>query len=195
MSHAQEIHPGLWQGGWPPPGEWLAGKGFSTLVLCAFEYQPPRTFPPMVAALPGMRAMNPWPGVEVIYAPNDDDFENPPSRETLRLALQAGRRVAVRLAEGRKVLVTCWQGKNRSGLVSALGLYFHLGISGKAATRMVQTRRTGGLRNPKFVELLANLRHVAEAVPANPAAVQAHLQRIAASGAPEGGFTLPPGLL
>ena len=37
---AHEIYPGLWQGGWPQPGRWLANQGVSTLVLCAMEYQP-----------------------------------------------------------------------------------------------------------------------------------------------------------
>ncbi len=57
-----EIYAGLWQGGWPPPGEWLASQGFSTLVLCAHEYQPPRVFPSMIEAQPGLRDADPWPG-------------------------------------------------------------------------------------------------------------------------------------
>lgn len=196
MQHAQEIHPGLWQGSWPPPGDWLARKGFNTLVLCAEEYQPPRFVHPAHAAfgIPGTTAANPWPGVEVIYAPNDDDFDNAPPRETLRLALKAGRLVATRLGQRRKVLVTCNQGKNRSGLVSALALYFHLSISGKAATKIVQLRRDRGLRNPKFCEMLASLRdHRPEAVPADPPAVQAHFHPVAARWARQAGFPLALG--
>lgn len=201
---AQELHPGLWQGSWPPPGPWLAQRGFTTLVLCAFEYQPPHYIHPNHAAhgALGTSAANPWPGVEVIYAPNDDDFEQPPSREVLRLAIKAGRIVAARLAQKRKVLVTCNMGKNRSGLVSALGLHLHLGISGEAATRIVQTKRTGGLRNPRFIHMLSKLRrpepevgHLHQAVPAKPTVVQAYLQRIAALRASQPGLTLPPGVL
>lgn len=207
MGVRAQIHPNLWQGAWPPPGRWLADRGFSTLVLCAYEYQPPFTYPEDAAMLIGIRASNPWPGVEVVYAPNDDDVVNKPSRETLRLALRAGRIVAARLAQKRKVLTTCWQGRNRSGLVSALGLYFHLGISGEAATKIVQLRRSGGLRNPVFCDILKNLRrpepeavyagedHPAKAVLASPGALVAHLQRVAALGAPQAGFTLPPGIL
>jgi hypothetical protein len=208
-ARAQELHPGLWQGEWPPPGRWLADRGFSTLVLCAMEYQPPYTFPDQVAMFVGMREANPWPGVEVIYAPLNDDERAQvvkPPRETLRAALRAGRVVAARLAQKRKVLVTCWQGRNRSGLVSALGLYLHLGISGEAATRIVQTRRTKGLRNPIFCEMMRNLQrpehhtltgqdHRAKAVLTDPAALKAHLQRIAALGAHQAGFTLPAGVL
>jgi hypothetical protein len=197
---AQEIHPGLWQGQWPPPGPWLARRGFSTVVLCAFEYQPPHVVPPHVAMMPGMRDTNPWPGVEVVYAPNDDDFDHAPPRETVRLAIKAARVVAARLAEGRKVLVTCWQGKNRSGLVSALGLHFHLGISGADATRIVQTRRSHGLRNPIFCEMLSRLgkdseHHLHQAVAAKPLPPKPDFHRIATRWATQRGFTLPPGVL
>jgi hypothetical protein len=196
---AQEIHPGLWQGEWPPPGRWLAERGFSTLVLCAAEYQPPYEFPEVTAGLIGIRSPNPWPGVEVIYAPNNDDVENKPPRETLRLALRAGRIVATRLAQKKRVLTTCWQGRNRSGLVSAFGLYF-LGIPGPTATRIVQLRRQGGLRNPVFCDILAKLRdprqdHPTKAVLASPLAPEAHLHRVSAIWAPQAGFTLPPGVL
>jgi len=195
-----EIYAGLWQGGWPTPGEWLASQGFSTLVLCAHEYQPPRVFPSMIAAQPGLRDADPWPGVEVIYAPLDDDFEEPPPRDVLRGAVYAGRMVAQRLAERSKVLVTCWQGRNRSGLVSAIGLHLHLGISGKAAARIVQTRRKGALRNPQFCALLDGLqapvaRHLHQAVATKPSPKQAHLHSVPAFGASELGFTLPPGVL
>jgi hypothetical protein len=188
---ASEIVSGLWQGGWPPPGRWLAERGFSTLVLCAEEYQPPFVCPEHVAATTGMWDSNPWPGVEVIYVPLNDDetaqIEKPP-RETLRLALRAGRIVATRLGQRSKVLVTCWQGRNRSGLVSALSLHFHLGISGSAAKRIVQERRPYALRNPVFNGLLRNLRrpdhHLAEAVLASPAAIVARFQVIPARRAP-----------
>jgi len=155
---AQEIHPGLWQGSWPLPGQWLNARGFSTLVLCAEEYQPPHVFPKHLGALGIIRAANPWPGVEVIYAQNDDDVVNPPPRETLRLAIRAARIVADRLAQNKKVLTTCWEGRNRSGLVSAMGLVFFLGIPGEQAAKIVQLRRRNGLRNPVFVDLLSRLR-------------------------------------
>jgi hypothetical protein len=187
MNQAQELHPGLWQGSWPSPGSWLGLKGFSTLVLCAEEYQPPFTAPLEVAGLPGMRASTPWPGVEVVYAPNDDHFSIPPSRDVLRQSIRAARIVADRLNEGRKVLITCWQGRNRSGLVSALSLHFYLGITGAEATRIVQTRRNRGLRNPVFIDLLSRVGrvdHPREAVTARPGAPVAHFQTVPALRAP-----------
>lgn len=155
---AHEIYPGLWQGGWPQPGRWLANQGVSTLVLCAMEYQPPHTYPSFLEGLPGLRQANPWPGVRVLYAPNDDRSDQPPSRATLSKAILAGRVVASDLAAGRKVLSTCWQGWNRSGLVSALGLHLHLGCSGMEAVDIVQKGRRKALCNPLFVEMLYNLR-------------------------------------
>ena len=155
---AHEIYPGLWQGGWPQPGRWLANQGVSTLVLCAMEYQPPHVVPPFLEGLPGLRQANPWPGVRVVYAPNDDRSDQPPSRKTLHQAIHAGRIVAADLAAGRTVLSTCWQGWNRSGLVSALGLHLHLGCSGMEAVDIVQKGRKRALCNPLFVEMLYNLR-------------------------------------
>ena len=188
---AQEIHPGLWQGSWPAPGPWLKVNGFSTLVLCAQEFQPPHIIPPHLGAMRGLRMANPWPGVEVIYAPNDDDPYTPPPKETLRGAIRAGRIVAERLSQNRKVLVTCWQGRNRSGLVSALGLFFHLGIPGEQATEIVQRRRTG-----VFVDPLSRLQrddHANEAVVAQPSSPQANLHRPSAIWTPQSRFTLPSG--
>jgi hypothetical protein len=195
LVQGQHIHSGLWQGSWPPPGDWLARRGFSTVVLCAMEYQPPRYVHPHFGMVPGVKAANPWPGVEVIYAPNDDDFDERPPREVLRLAIKAGRMVANRLAEKRKVLTTCNQGKNRSGLVSAIALHFHLGISGEEATRIVQTKRTGGLRNPQFIACLAKLRapHLSQAVAASPPPAQPDFHRVAAVWASQTGLVAPLG--
>ena len=149
-----------------------------------------------------IRAANPWPGVEVIYAPNDDDVVNPPPRETLRLAIRAARIVADRLAQNKKVLTTCWEGRNRSGLVSAMGLVFFLGIPGEQAAKIVQLRRRNGLRNPVFVDLLSRLRrknpevgHLDQAVLAKPPGEQAHLHGVPALWTPKAGLTLPPELL
>jgi protein-tyrosine phosphatase len=105
----------------------------------------------------GLREPNPYPGVQVIYAPNDDNGSFLPEREDLALALRAAREVAANLKAGRKTLVTCWQGRNRSGLVSALALYLHLGCSGEHAVRLVQHARRGALTNPMFDKLLSRL--------------------------------------
>ena len=136
------LHKGLYQGSRPPPGDSLRQDGFRLLVLCAMEHQPP--------------ASN-FPGVRVIHAPNDDDFSRLPTRDELRLAIQAARQAVPILAGGGKVLSTCYMGLNRSGLVSALTLHLWLGVSGDEAIQMVRRGRKGSMRNPGFQTVLSRL--------------------------------------
>lgn len=149
------IHPGLWQGSRPPFGFSLKRAGFNMVVLCAEEFQPPHVMPAGFDTL--LRGMAPFPDVEVVYAPNDDSFSTPPSREQLKTAITAAQQVTEVIKAGGKVLVTCWQGKNRSGLVSALALHKLLGISGFQAIHRVRARRRRALSNPYFVEALMRI--------------------------------------
>jgi len=142
MIDASAILPLLCQGSAPPPGPYVRQAGFHTLILCAMEYQPePQSFP----------------GVEVVYAPNNDDG-SPPTREQFALALRAARIATARVRAEKRVLVTCMAGRNRSGLVSALTLYM-LGMSpDRAIDRVRMKRRRNALVNPHFVRALRNLR-------------------------------------
>jgi len=137
------IHKGLFQGSKPQMGKRLMGDGFKLLVLCAEEHQP-------TAAM--------FPGVDVVHAPNDDNFDRLPTRDELRLALQAARQAVPVLEGGGRVLSTCAMGWNRSGLVSALTLHLWLGCDGETAIRMVQAGRPRALRNPGFQTVLSRLR-------------------------------------
>lgn len=139
---AHHISDGLWQGAVPTPGNIIRDAGFHLLVLCASEYQLPA---------------EDFPGVEVIHAPNEDDDSRPPTREELKIAVQAAERVVEALQAGKKVLVTCWAGRNRSGLVSALALRKHLGLSGLKVITLVQMCRPRALTNTQFEECLARL--------------------------------------
>lgn len=142
MIEASSILPWLWQGSAPPPGPYVRQAGFHTLILCAMEYQ---------------LAPENFPGVEVVYAPNNDDGSLP-TREQFAIALRAARLATTRIQEEKRVLVTCIQGRNRSGLVSALTLYM-LGVPPKLAIERVrQKRRRNSLANPHFVSALLNLR-------------------------------------
>lgn len=102
----------------------------------------------------------PFPGVRVIYAPNDDDPITPPHREHLAVALRAAREVSDGLRHGLKTLVTCWAGLNRSGLVTALSLHLLTGCSGFDAVRLVKRHRRHALSNPQFVDVLCRLKAV-----------------------------------
>ncbi len=98
-----------------------------------------------------------FPGVEVIYAPNNDDG-SPATREQFADAIRAARIATMRILEEKRILVTCMAGRNRSGLVSALTLYM-LGVPPKLAIEWVREKRQrNSLVNPHFVQAIMNLR-------------------------------------
>lgn len=147
---ANEITPGLWQGGFPPPGDLVRASGFQVLVLCARELQVPATD---------------FPGVQVIHAPNDDHDKLPLTREKLRIALAAAHEVVMHIQSGQRVLVTCAAGLNRSGLVSGLSLHLLYGWNGVTCIAHVRKHRPesashpghGALSNGDFVRALTKL--------------------------------------
>jgi protein-tyrosine phosphatase len=111
------------------------------LVLCAEELQPRRSlFAPK--------------SLEVVYAPNDDGDEI--TRAQLMIALQAAKKVAKAYLQNKCVLVTCIEGRNRSGLVVALALCLLYKLPGASAKEIVQKRRKGAraLTNPAFNQFL-----------------------------------------
>lgn len=140
---AHEIYPGLWQGSAPLEGPVLSQLGFKGLVLCAKEHQP---------------AAERFSGLQVIHAPNDDDFSRLPTREELNIALKAAYQVVDMIRRKETVLVTCWMGRNRSGLVSALALHLMTGKAGFTCMRQVRARRgRRALGNPGFQQVLTKL--------------------------------------
>ncbi len=119
-------------------GDDLARNGFEVVVLCAEEWQPK------------------IPGVETIHAPFDDDHQGLDARQT-EIAFDAARKTADRIAEGRKTLVSCWAGLNRSGLVCALALASVTNSTPQEAGRLVRSKRDGALTNMAFRGLLSRL--------------------------------------
>ena len=138
-----EIIPNLWQGSRRSTWSYLSSKGFNVLVLCAEEWQPPKSAYPS--------------SVEIIYAPNADDPFRQPTRNELLRAIQAGRDVALAIRRGKKVLVTCMAGLNRSGLVSALALHFITGDDGVTCMNRIHRKRPGSLRNQQFQQVLSRV--------------------------------------
>lgn len=142
---AHEIIPNLWQGAHPPEQEELRELGFEVCVFCAAEWQRPSHL---------------FPGVECVYAPNQDSYIRKPTRGELNIAVKAAQKVAEDVTKGKRVLVTCWAGRNRSGLVVGLSLHFLLGLDGNECIRLVQTRRLSdglALENPGFRHVLRRL--------------------------------------
>lgn len=133
---ATRIGPKLHQGSEPPQGSTLRRAGFDVVVLCAMEIQPPSSA---------------FVGVEVLHYGIDD---GPVTAELWSRAKRAARAVAHRIRKGKRVLVTCAQGRNRSGLVVALALRELTGRSGHRIVAHVRSLRTNALANPYFVRAL-----------------------------------------
>lgn len=132
-----EVVPGLFIGSRPPPGR---HPDVDVIVLTAMEYQP--------------RA-DAFPDVEVLHVPLDDDPRRPMHKEEIVAALRGGRRVARRLRDGRRVLVTCAMGLNRSSLVAALAMSEVYGMSADAIIERVRAARgPWALSNAYFEKLL-----------------------------------------
>ncbi|NIR28734.1 MAG: dual specificity protein phosphatase family protein [Gammaproteobacteria bacterium] len=134
---AAQIAPGLWIGSAPPTGDACAVAGFQEVMLCAREYQP-----------------RSWemPGVKVVHAGFHD--QDPPDSADALTARLGALRVARSLVEGQQVLVTCWRGRNRSGLVCALALRQLYGLSGHRAIARVRAARPTALTNPAFCQMV-----------------------------------------
>ncbi len=118
----------LAQGSRPPVGVPLP---FDVIVLSAWEYQPE------------------MPGFEVMHVPLDDANPSRADRTRIRAAAQA---VAWHVRAGRRVLVTCHQGRNRSGVIAGLALV-ELGMPQNQAVRLIRTLRNG-LTNPHFYAMV-----------------------------------------
>lgn len=133
---ASNIAKRLWMGSAPPSDRDL--PNFDVVVLCALEYQP------ITMAFHG----------PVVRCPITDDI---PSPRELEQAVGAARQTASALVAGKTVLVTCAQGRNRSGLVTGLALGLVTRMRGKTIVDLIRTRRPSALTNPHFVRVLERL--------------------------------------
>jgi len=129
-----KIYEGLYQGAWPPFGNELARRGFEVVVLCANENQ----------------HEDMYHDIQVICAPGDDDARVNRMMRFLPTWIAAARRTAVLLEKGKKVLVTCMAGLNRSGMVTAMALHLVTGWSGDEIVEHMQSARANALCNETF---------------------------------------------
>jgi len=133
----------LYQGSLPPFGDELAKRGFEVLVLCADENQHDELYT----------------NIQVILAPGKDDACVNRMMRYLPTWMLAAQRVAQLLETGKKVLVTCMAGLNRSGMVTAMALYLHTGWSGEKCVAHIQSKRQMALYNETFAKwLIDNLK-------------------------------------
>lgn len=127
----------LWVGAEPPTDRDL--PSFDVIVLCAEEIQPERM------AFHGTVIRSPIPDGTLTNA-------------ELTRALLASKAVADALIAGRRVLVTCAQGINRSALVASLALARVTRMSARDLILTMRLRRhPQALFNPHFQEILQRL--------------------------------------
>lgn len=144
-AHATPVTESIWMGGHPPVGPGLSSHGIDALVLAAKEFQP---------------SAQSFPDIDVLHAPMDDDFHGMPVGDKER-ALNAASWTARQVKRGKTVLVTCWQGRNRSGIITALALLLLKQASPDQAVHLIRAARGPlALSNPHFRKLL--LAHATE---------------------------------
>lgn len=135
---AYRVFGSLWIGSAPPIG-WAVSEHFDCLVLSAMEY------------LPGPTC---YPRVETLAVSLNDDG-SPMRKEEMAEAVRAAGKVLSWLRGGKRVLVSCHQGRNRSGLICALALCKGQGMTPKQAVETVrQARGPNALRNDYFLRFL-----------------------------------------
>ncbi len=142
---ASTVAPGLLVGSKPSPGyhtdvdvTLLAGMG--RVLALVWRHQPPAEL---------------FPGTEVIHVPLDDAPSRPLRQDEIVAATEAASRVGRRLRSGRRVLVTCAMGLNRSALVAALAMHEVYGMGAdEIIRRLRRARGTWALSNPNFEKLL-----------------------------------------
>ncbi|MCH5676431.1 protein-tyrosine phosphatase family protein [Streptomyces gilvus] len=135
-----EIVPGLWMGGHEFRGQ--TGQLEFAVVRDQFD---------LVQTLLRLPGHGPDPGVEHhVWPIPDGPLDGTQLAGVIRLALAASEA----LDAGRKVLVRCYHGYNRSGLVVAHALV-RRGHSAEQAIRLIRSRRSPwALHNDLFVDYL-----------------------------------------
>ena len=135
-----EVAPGLWMGG----HEYVAGDGISTRAIVTDEFD-------VVYSLTSKEGYGPGSGVEhhVLRVPDDAL-----TGQQILAVEEFASSAASDYAAGRRVLVRCWAGMNRSGLVVAEVL-IQSGYTATDAIAMIRKQRSpAALNNESFVAYL-----------------------------------------
>ena len=135
-----EVAPRLWMGG----HEYVAVDGTSVRAVVADEFD-------VVYSLTYHEGYGPGPGVEhhVLKVPDDAL-----TAQQIRAVEEFAASAAHDHAAGRRVLVRCWAGMNRSGLVVAEVL-IQSGYTAADAIAMIRKQRSpAALNNDSFVRYL-----------------------------------------
>lgn len=133
----------LAQGAYPKPPIEAFGP-FDIVVFCAEELQP------RLVALPRTK--------KAVYVPMDDNPYQPVPTADAKRVREVGEMLAKDVLAGKRVLVTCAMGANRSGLVTGMTLRA-LGHGGVESVSLIRERRILGdgqkaLFNPIFASFV-----------------------------------------
>jgi len=135
-----EVVPGLWMGG----HYWTDARGELQPAVAGGEFD-------LVVSLFTRSGHGPAPGVEHLVAEIPD---GPLTSAQIEAVQRLARTVAGAVRDGRRTLVRCHSGDNRSGLVVAQALVDR-GHEVTAAVALVRERRSPwALNNGTFVEYL-----------------------------------------
>jgi len=136
------IVPNVAQGSYPG----LKGAAFKhadILVLCAEEFQ--------------AKGLKPPPGKHIIRLGFDDDSYRPIPPEAGKIFHAHAKQLGQAALSGRKLMITCAMGLNRSGLITALTLMHGYRMRPSDAIKLIRARRHADcLCNPMFEQWLLN---------------------------------------
>lgn len=142
--NADEVGKNLWVGGLPTDAR-AVDKNFDALVLAAKEFQD--VFP-----------VHKYPNTKLILAPLNDAK---PSAKEQATALKAALEVHDLNKQGKKVLVTCAAGVNRSALIAGLSMVVAGDNAQHAINRIRKHRKPPSgstpLFNPHFQKMLRDV--------------------------------------
>jgi len=128
------------QGSYPA----LRGEAFrhaDVLVLCAEEHQ--------------ARGLKAPQGKQIVRLGFDDDIYRPIPPEAGQIFHAHAKQLGKLAINGRKVLITCAMGLNRSGLITALTLMHGYKMRPSEAIKLIRGRRSPDcLCNPMFEQWL-----------------------------------------
>lgn len=128
-TNSSEVIQRLYQGGKPKPGHY----DLDLIVLSDMEYQP---------------AASSFPGIEIVRVMLND--YRPATPEEYAAAVKASEVTADWYRAGKRILITCGAGLNRSGLITGLTLR-RLGYSTDEAIALIQRARgPNAIKNSNF---------------------------------------------
>ena len=146
---ATELHPGLWMSGMPQP-DWPLQRWGVRLVVSLSEHLPPHA-----------AARYEWGTRGGAHGDGDVMYLHWPfvdgDAPEYPLAELAASTVAAAVQRRLVVLVHCQEGRNRSGLISALAVRTLTGCSGADAVTAVRTARPPALANRAFRDAITSL--------------------------------------